>query len=108
MRKITITCPSKTAKWKLASGHGGTPKSYDSIGPILKAFRQLVVPQLREKTCVRVKYDSTYDNTTIPSFNSHYLAYATYCFLEDYLTPQTLTIAEKKWTKWVKGGGAQW
>lgn len=100
MTKFIINVPnSENQKWYLSINSARIKRL--SIHDLLKAFRNRLAQHLGscegQKTCVKVKYDEMYHNETLTSDSLEYLIYATTCFLEDYISSETMRKAEKRY-----------
>lgn len=98
--KIIITIPEdKKSKWKLYwSGKG---KHFYNANTLYNGIvRRLLGSRLKEKMAIKVKEGKDTANETLTSFDKKYLLYTLSCFLEDYLSKETLKKAVKEYSAW--------
>jgi len=100
MKKITIKVPQKKEKWQLSWGIGGNTKKMITATSLFNVIeRRLLRTHLKEKTTIVVKYAKDTSNETISSLNPYYLLHVLGCFLEDYISKQTLKRISKDYFK---------
>lgn len=104
--RITIKLPiNEKGKFKLQSRGNLKGRQFLTAAGLLGSLeRALLRKELKEKTAIVVKeyIDSHFVNIneTLPSTEARYLIYTTSCFLEDYLSEDTLKKEEKEWEKY--------
>ena len=87
---VNILVP-KDGKWKVNGKHRA------SAATVLALTEKLLLKATaKEKTCVKVKYVDKTTNETLSSKDAEYLMYCTTCFLDDFITVQTMKKAERK------------
>lgn len=94
---IKILIPKENGKWQINKGAGGHCKKFVSALKILEFLERWVMPANGVKTAVVVDYGNGYDNETETTTDGNYLIHATACFLEDFLSKETLKRIEKKY-----------
>ena len=96
--KINVKLPdSNVNKFRLKiPNHKG--RRFLRASGLLNSLEKALAPQrIKEKICVRVKYDVGYINETLNSNNVNYLLWTTMCFLEDYLSKDYIRDINKKY-----------
>lgn len=97
--KLIVTIPAnKKGKWKLFwSGKG---KHFFNPNTLYSGIeRRLLASANKEKLAIRVKEGNYTANETLASTDSKYLLYSLSCFLEDYLSKESLKRHLKQWMK---------
>ena len=102
MKRIIITVPQGSKKWMVTVSSGcfkrkSAANVYNYVERKLLAKKMMTSlgTSLKDKTAARVKYDKEYHNESLASKNTSYLLYTLSCFLEDYLSQDTLNNKEK-------------
>lgn len=107
--KIIIKLPIKDGKFKLQSRNKIEPRQYRSASGLLAGLDRLLERKLSrtlgvefvEKLAIEIKeYNhSSFENVneSLSSTDREYLIYATSCFLEDYLSQETLNKYARRW-----------
>lgn len=93
---ITIRVPkNKNDRWVVSNHY-----RRKSINTLLKLIeKQIIKATAKGNVCIYVNYGDGEVNETIPSKNKDYLIYATACFLEDYMSEETLKKYEDLYAK---------
>ena len=95
--KIRITVPvNKSDKWKMSwPGYG---KHFLRADTLLNGMERRFLGSAKwEKLALTVKYTDGTFNETLGSTDAGYLLYTLSCFLEDYLSDETLKRIERKY-----------
>ena len=97
MKKITITVPYKSKKWKVSAfdSHGKHRATANSVWCYVE--KQIFAKNnvnykgnLNNNTSVKVKYSQDIINESLVSDQPQYLMFCLTCFLEDYLSDQNM------------------
>ena len=98
VKRITVKIP-KTPTDKWVTHRGGRPLNKKTIGDTFSALKRFFASNsasdVSKKWRVLVRYPDGGKNETITSNDKNYLLFATACFLEDYLSKETLKRTEK-------------
>ena len=94
--KIIVKVPETSNKWKLH--WAGFGKHFTRADTLINGIeRRLLRTAKDKKLSILVKYDKDSSNESLASLNPAYLLYTLSCFLEDYLSAETLRRIEKKY-----------
>src|SRR4030042_2814691 len=105
--KITIKVPKdKNCKFKLQSWGNIKGRQFKTSAGLLGSLERLWLrKKLNEKLVIVIKeyIDNHYEivNESLASNNRDYLIYLASCFLEVYLSPETLKKSEKRWCQYL-------
>ena len=106
MRLIIKLPIGENGRFKLQSRGNIHGRQYKTAAGVTEALEGVFSGTgLKEKMTIVIKEDigSHFENIneTLSSNDREYLLYCTACFLEDYISKNSLRKAEKRWTKFI-------
>lgn len=109
--KVIIKLPYKDGYWRLKIA-GIEGRRYVSASGLLGGVKRFLLgTEIEKKTAIVTKRclgtSQETLNETLASNNPNYLMYTTTCFLEDFISPETMRVAESNWLKFLEEGGSE-